>query len=156
MPIDLKSYTDPKTTAILVCDSDEYHLAPTGPVAIPELRDVALRKGIIPKMAKLNDAARRAGAKVFYRRMARWPGNAGAMAAEPVGPAAVEMRIDDPVGFGLRIVMQHLFHRGAQGFQLVPVEAKPRRDDVAVAAIGLDLCFRQHRRLLPRTPSVIP
>ena len=85
MPIDLKSYTDPKTTAILVCDSDEYHLAPTGPVAIPELRDVALRKGIIPKMAKLNEAARRAGVRVFYRRMARWPGNAGAMHNTPLG-----------------------------------------------------------------------
>ena len=46
----------------------------------------------------------------------------GAMAAQPVRPAAVEMRIDDPVGFDLRIVMQHPLHRGAQGFQLVSVE----------------------------------
>ena len=87
MPINLKSYTDPKRTAILVCDSDEYHLATSGPVAIPELRDVALRRGIIPKMAKLIHAARRADAKVFYRRMARWPDNAGAMHNTPLGRA---------------------------------------------------------------------
>lgn len=87
MPIDLKTYTDPKKTAILVCDSDKYHLAKSGRVAIPELRDVAFQQGIIPKMAAFNDAGRRAGAKIFYRRMLRWPNNAGAIHNTPMARA---------------------------------------------------------------------
>ncbi len=95
MPIALKTYTNPKKTAILVCDSDNYHLAKSGPVAIPELRDIAFQRGIIPKMAALNDAARHAGGKIFYRRMLRWPNSAGAIHNTPMARALAKTNSAD-------------------------------------------------------------
>ena len=76
----------------------------------------------------------------------------GAVAAQPIGPAPVQMRIDDPVGLGVRVAAQHPLDGGLQGLDLAVAEAETGRHRIAVPAIGLDLRFRQHRRLLPRKP----
>ena len=79
MPINLGDYTSPSRTAILVAECDEYHLGKDVPAPLLQLAAVAAKKGIVPRIAKLNAAARLAGAHVFYRLMARRPGNEGAV-----------------------------------------------------------------------------
>jgi len=75
MPIDLKQLVDPGRTAVLVMECQEGVIGGGGKLGA--LGDAVARHGTVARIGALLEAARGAGARVFYLNASRRPDSAG-------------------------------------------------------------------------------
>ena len=66
MPIDLKEFADPKTTALLVIETQQGVIGKYVPVPLRALGDAAESRHLVPNLSKLLAAARNSGVTVFH------------------------------------------------------------------------------------------
>jgi biuret amidohydrolase len=79
MPLDLKHLLDPARTAVLVMECQEGIIGGSGG-KLGALSDAVRRHGTVGRIRLVLDAARAAGARVFYLNAARRPDGAGSTA----------------------------------------------------------------------------
>ena len=72
MPIDLRPLVDPKTTAVLTLEVQENLLLPEKAM-VPGLAAHAHAIGLIDRLAKFLQEARRVGTRVYYFRVRNRP-----------------------------------------------------------------------------------
>lgn len=78
MPLDLKALLAPSETALLMMECQEGIIGSGG--RLGALAEAVERHGVVPRIQRLLEAARKAGAKVFHLTMARRTDGAGSLA----------------------------------------------------------------------------
>jgi nicotinamidase-related amidase len=66
MPIDLKEFADPATTALLAIEVQQGVIGEYVPAPLAALREAAASRGLVPRLSRLLKAARKAGVHVFH------------------------------------------------------------------------------------------
>ncbi|HZY58429.1 MAG TPA: cysteine hydrolase [Candidatus Binataceae bacterium] len=79
MPIDLSEFAQPTTTALLVIETQQGVIGEYTPAPLGALRDAAASRGLVPRLAKLVKAARKAGVHVFHCPAGARPDGLGSM-----------------------------------------------------------------------------
>jgi nicotinamidase-related amidase len=73
MPINLSEFVQPNTTALLAIEVQQGVIGDATPGPLSALREAAASRGLVPRLAKLLKAARKAGVHVFTARPVRAP-----------------------------------------------------------------------------------
>lgn len=79
MPIDLREFSEPKTTAILAIEVQEGVIGKYAPAPLKALGEVARERGLVPRLSKLLKAARQSGVRVFHCPAYRRPDGLGSI-----------------------------------------------------------------------------
>jgi nicotinamidase-related amidase len=79
MPIDLKEFADPKTTALLVIEVQQGVIGDYTPAPLSALRDAVKSRNLVPQLSRLLKAARKAGVHVFHCPAGARPDGLGSM-----------------------------------------------------------------------------
>jgi biuret amidohydrolase len=79
MPIDLREFAEPKTTALLVIEVQQGVVGEHTPGPLSALRDAVKSRNLVPQLSKLMKAARKAGVHVFHCPAGSRPDGLGSM-----------------------------------------------------------------------------
>ncbi len=79
MPIDLKEFAQPATTALLAIEVQQGVIGDSTPAPLAALREAAAARGLVPQLSKLLKAARQAGVHVFHCPAGARPDGLGSM-----------------------------------------------------------------------------
>jgi biuret amidohydrolase len=66
MPIDLREFAQPETTALLAIEVQQGVIGQYTPAPLAALREAVASRGLVPQLSKLLKAARKAGVHVFH------------------------------------------------------------------------------------------
>jgi nicotinamidase-related amidase len=79
MPIDLREFADPKTTALLAIEVQQGVIGDYTPAPLSALRDAVKSRNLVPQLSRLLKAARQAGVHVFHCPAGSRPDGLGSM-----------------------------------------------------------------------------
>ncbi len=79
MPIDLREFAQPETTALLAIEVQQGIIGDYTPAPLAALRDAAAARGLVPQLSKLLKGARKAGVHIFHCPAGARPDGLGSM-----------------------------------------------------------------------------